>query len=411
MSTQNKYITTNLGSISKVQTGPFGSQLHEKDYVEKGTPIITVEHLGYGRIIKNDIPCVSESDALRLKKFTLKTGDIVFSRVGSVDRSVLIGQAEDGWMFSGRCLRVRVITEAILPTYLYYYFTQNSFRQYVRNNAVGATMPSLNSGILRRLTILYPSITKQKEVNEILSAIDEKLSNNHARIQLLEESARLLYREWFVYLRFPGHEKVKRVNGLPDGWKKVKFNDYVDFKEGPGLRNTQYRESGVPFLNIRTIEGDDVDLTKVQYIDETEALGKYKHFLLQDNDLVVSSSGTLGRVVTIRQSHLPLMLNTSLIRMRPKNGLSRAFLKGYLKYGTYLAQVSAMAIGAAQSNYGPLHLNKLSFVLPSFDIIEQYDKFAENCIQEIKALLEINLKLAQARDLLLPRLMDGRIEV
>ena len=104
MKINTNFNTTNLGSIAKIQTGPFGSQLHEKDYVEKGTPIITVEHLGYGRIIKNDIPCVSESDTLRLKKFLLKKSDIVFSRVGSVDRSVIIREEENGWMFSGRCL-------------------------------------------------------------------------------------------------------------------------------------------------------------------------------------------------------------------------------------------------------------------------------------------------------------------
>ena len=119
-----------------------------------------------------------------------------------MDRSVLIKEYEDGWMFSGRCLRVRVTTNDILPTYLYYYFTQNSFRQYVRNNAVGATMPSLNSSILRRLKIIYPSISKQKQITEILSAVDDSLSNNRRRIQLLEEAARLLFREWFVYFRF-----------------------------------------------------------------------------------------------------------------------------------------------------------------------------------------------------------------
>src|SRR5439155_8254914 len=96
-------------------------------------------------------------------------------------------------------------------------------------------------------------------------------------------------------------------------------SDFVDFLEGPGLRNHQYRDEGIPFLNIRTIKDDDVDFSKVQYLEENEVQTRYQHFLLRENDHVVSSSGTLGRVVTIRASHLPLMLNTSLIRMRPKS--------------------------------------------------------------------------------------------
>jgi type I restriction enzyme S subunit len=292
MNTINKFNTTNLGSIAKVQTGPFGSQLHERDYVEKGTPIITVEHLGYGRIIKNDIPCVSESDVLRLKKFLLKTGDIVFSRVGSVDRSVLIRQEEDGWMFSGRCLRVRLTTKDVLPAYLYYYFTQNSFRQYVRNNAVGATMPSLNSSILRRLKILYPSLSKQKQINDILSAIDDTLANNYTRIQLFEEAARLLFREWFVYFKFPGREKVKIIDGVPEGWKKEKINKLVSFKRGvePGSDNylETYESGSFPFFRVSYLVTRNPSI----FVDEQYV----KNALLKKSDIVISLDGSVGIV-------------------------------------------------------------------------------------------------------------------
>ena len=93
--------------IDGVQTGPFGSQLHKKDYVSVGTPIITVEHLGDNRILHEDVPLVSDHDRERLSKYILNHGDIVFSRVGSVDRRALVKESESGWLFSGRCLRVR----------------------------------------------------------------------------------------------------------------------------------------------------------------------------------------------------------------------------------------------------------------------------------------------------------------
>ena len=103
-----------------IQTGPFGSQLHQRDYVSEGTPIITVEHLGDNRITHEDMPYVSDQDKERLSRYTLREGDIVFSRVGSVDRRALVRQSEQGWLFSGRCLRVRPDRSKIDPAYLSY---------------------------------------------------------------------------------------------------------------------------------------------------------------------------------------------------------------------------------------------------------------------------------------------------
>jgi type I restriction enzyme S subunit len=129
--------STSLAEIcvpnSGVQTGPFGSQLHKEDYVEVGTPIITVEHLGENRIIHSaDVPRVSDEDRERLSKYTLKVGDIVFSRVGSVDRRAIVREEEHGWLFSGRCLRVRPNTQHIDPYYLSYFFGLPAFKIYLR---------------------------------------------------------------------------------------------------------------------------------------------------------------------------------------------------------------------------------------------------------------------------------------
>jgi type I restriction enzyme S subunit len=403
MNTIKIFNTTNLGSIAKIQTGPFGSQLHERDYVEKGTPIITVEHLGYGRIIKNDIPCVSESDVLRLKKFLLKTADIVFSRVGSVDRSVLIRQEEDGWMFSGRCLRVRVTTKDVLPAYLYYYFTQNSFRQYVRNNAVGATMPSLNSSILRRLKILYPSLSKQKQINDILSAIDDTLTNNYTRIQLLEEAARLLFREWFVYFRFPGHEKVKIVDSVPEGWKKEKINKFVTFKRGvePGSDNylETYESGSFPFFRV----SDLVTRNPGIFVDEQYAKGA----LLKKSDIVISLDGSVGIVSIGLEGCYSTGIRKLIIKDRKIN---RAYLFFLMKSHYAQGVINAYAKGTTIQHAGEAikHMNP---ILPPQNLMDLFDEIASPALNEILILLDQNQKLAQARDLLLPRLMSGAIEV
>lgn len=386
MNSNNMFNTTNLGNIAKVQTGPFGSQLHEKDYVEKGVPIITVEHLGYGRIIKNDIPCVSESDVLRLKKFLLKTGDIVFSRVGSVDRSVLIRQEEDGWMFSGRCLRIRVTTKDVLPAYLYYYFTQNSFRQYVRNNAVGATMPSLNSSILRRLRIIYPSLSKQKQINDILSTIDDMLANNYTRIQLLEESARLLFREWFEYFRFHNHKKINIVDGVPKGWEKEKIKKVLTLEYGKSLVADKRENGDIPVYGSSGV------------------IGFHNKALVKGPGIIVGRAGNAGAVHWVNDDFFPVD-STFYVKTEMNNLLL------YFYYYLSICHLERFISGSAVPGLNRNIVYNSNILLPKINIVEKFNELADQINKQCFYLKNQNQKLSQARDLLLPRLMSGAIEV
>ena len=169
--------TRSLSELADIQTGPFGSQLHKEDYVENGTPIVTVEHLGNRVFTEQNLPCVSQTDKDRLSKYTLCEGDIVFSRVGSVDRCSFVDKKHDGWMFSGRCLRVRPYS-TINPMFLYYFFCLESTKQYVRNIAVGATMPSINTKLMGEIPITFPHQNEQRRIASILASIDDKIENN-----------------------------------------------------------------------------------------------------------------------------------------------------------------------------------------------------------------------------------------
>ena len=171
-------ITKLLGEIAEIQTGPFGSQLHNEDYVQYGTPIVTVEHLGARRFTSQNLPMVSDDDKERLAKYKLLSGDMVFSRVGSVDRCSYVTEEENGWLFSGRCLRVRANNE-VDSSWLYYYFCQERIKQFIRNIAVGATMPSINTKLMSEVPITYPSIKKQQAIADILSKIADKIELNN----------------------------------------------------------------------------------------------------------------------------------------------------------------------------------------------------------------------------------------
>ena len=169
--------TVFLRDIADIQTGPFGSQLHQEDYVDDGTPIVTVEHLGKRNFTTQNLPLVSDSDKQRLQKYILREGDIVFSRVGSVDRCSYVEYEHDGWLFSGRCLRVRPM-EIVDSEYLYYYFCSEETKQFVRNIAVGATMPSINTKLLGEVPIVLPDLQTQKKIAAAMSVIDHKIEIN-----------------------------------------------------------------------------------------------------------------------------------------------------------------------------------------------------------------------------------------
>ena len=185
-----------LRELADIQTGPFGSQLHKEDYVADGTPIVTVEHLGSKMFSEQNLPRVSNTDKNRLKKYVLKQGDIVFSRVGSVDRCSYVDQKHDGWMFSGRCLRVRPTSE-IDSEYLYYYFCLEETKQFVRNIAVGATMPSINTKLLGEVVVTFPELERQKRIAGILSAIDSKIEVNQKINDNLSDLLQTIYQGQF----------------------------------------------------------------------------------------------------------------------------------------------------------------------------------------------------------------------
>jgi len=168
---------TELAELANIKTGPFGSALHEKDYVDDGTPIITVEHLSEQGVVHEKLPMVSDFDKNRLKAYTLKKGDIVFSRVGSVDRNSLIEEKENGWLFSGRLLRVRITTTNISSNYLSYHFHQEATKQRIRSVAVGQTMASLNTQILKTIVVAFPPTkTEQASIATALNDADKLIA-------------------------------------------------------------------------------------------------------------------------------------------------------------------------------------------------------------------------------------------
>ncbi len=418
-----------LGKIASVQTGPFGSQLHMKDYVEKGTPIITVEHLGDNKILHDNLPCVSDQDCIRLSKYDLREGDIVFSRVGSVDRCAYVKKEEEGWLFSGRCLRIRVENENVDPRYLSFYFGQPLFKSYIRQVAVGATMPSLNTSIMSELSIPLPPLAIQKKIAAILSSLDDKIELNTRMNNVLEEIARALFRRWFVEFEFPDNEgkPYKSAGGkmvesevgmVPEGWDITSLDEHTEVMRGFSYKGSGLSaDSGIPMHNLNSVlEGGGYKYAGIKHYT-----GDVKDkFRINNGEIVVANTEQGHKYLLIGYPAIIPKYAEGLgifshhlyrIRLLPNSPCKKYYLYYLLLSSNMREQIIGCTNGTTVNMLQIDGLKKPKFILPSSDIIQKYDAIVSIYFQLMEHHHQESKKLADIRDSLLPKLMNGEVEV
>ena len=395
---------------ANLQTGPFGTQLKASEYVESGIPVINVKNIGYGDIRGDDFDFVDEKTAHRLHVHRLKTGDIVFGRKGSADRHALIGPAGDGWLQGSDCMRLRLNSKRVTSRFLSYYFCTSGHKYWMEAVcAFGATMSTLNQGIVRRISLCLPPIDVQHRITAILSAYDEQIENNKRRIGLLEKMAEEIYREWFVRLRFPGHEKVKKVKGVPEGWEVKKLGELTRTQYGY-TASADMEEQGPKFLRITdivpaAIDWELVPRCKIEEKDEDK-------YLLHEGDIVVARTGaTVGYAKRINKLHPKVVFASYLVRLVPKRKSDAIFLGLSVERSAFKDFIWMFVTGAAQPQANATTMALFPVLYPPEPLLNEFNRIAEPMLDEKELLLNQIAALSRARDLLLPRLISGKLSV
>ena len=381
-----------LGEFAEIQTGPFGSQLHKEDYVLNGTPIVTVEHLGNRLFTEQNLPRVSDDDKQRLSKYILSEGDIVFSRVGSVDRCSYVDESHDGWMFSGRCLRVRP-DKTVLPLYLYYYFCLEETKQFVRNIAVGATMPSINTKLMSEVPVSIPEIESQQRIADILSSIDNKIELNETiNENLLQQAQAIFTREFLMF------------DEVPDSWQEGSLLDIADYLNGLAMQ--KYRpaddEQGIPVLKIKELRQGSCDSNS-----ELCSPSIKPEYIVHDGDVIFSWSGSL--LVDLWCGGT-CGLNQHLFKVTSSK-YDKWFYYAWTNH--HLDKFAAIAAGMA-TTMGHIkreELAKAEVLIPSKSDYDRIGGLLAPLYDLVIANRIENRKLATLRDELLPQLMSGQIDV
>ena len=296
--------------------------------------------------------------------------------------------------------------------YLLYYL------QYIKPQLLslsqgGATRNALTKKMIEELEVKMPSKGIQKEIVSILYALDSKIELNRRINDNLEQQTQALFKSWFVdFEPFRGGKFVDSELGMiPEGWNIQPISSIFNFQEGPGIRNWQYVNNGTKFINIRCINNDIINIQNANMISDEEAQGKYAHFMLKENDIVISCSGTLGRKALVLKEYLPLCLNTSVIRFTPRINRQLGFLYGYLGSSLFLNKQIELASGSVQANFGPIHLKGMSIAIPDNNVLNQFSDIVNSIIQKKKNIISESLRLTNLRDSILPKLMSGNIKI
>ena len=444
-------------------------RIMRSEYQEDGIPFFRskeIIELNSGNEITTEL-FISKERFLEIKnKFgTPSYGDILLTSVGTLGVPYFVNYKEEFYFKDGNLTWFRKFNNILRSKYLYYWFSSPVGRKALKEITIGSTQPALTITGLKSLTIHLPTLEEQDYIIEILDHLSSKIYLNTQINQTLEQIAQALFKSWFVDFE-PVRAKIQvlsdglsleqaelaamqaisgktseeltalsqtqpdryaelaetakafpcemvEVDGVevPKGWEMKALPEIIDFLEGPGIRNWQYtdEEDGIKFINIRCIQNGDLTLTTANKIKKEEAFGKYKHFQLEEDDIVVSTSGTLGRFAFVRKEHLPLSLNTSVIRFRPiKNKSTLGFITGFVE-NQLQHELEIRASGSAQRNFGPTHLKQISLLVPDFKLLELHQKYVSSLFEKRKQLLsEIDL-LKDTRDLLLPKLLNGEI--
>lgn len=354
-----------------------------------------------------------KKDIVRLED-CLRNGDIVFVRSNGnkelVGRCMLVKNPTEQVTYSGFCIRARLNdTDRYDPVYFTYYFKSKAFRRAVSGTAVGANIQNLSQARLSNHECRIPSIEVQHRIADILSVYDDLIENNQKQIKLLEEAAQRLYKEWFVDLRFPGHENTKTVDGVPEGWQYEKLGDLVKTTSGgtPSRRKSEYYVNG----NIRWIKTKELN---DRFIFETEehitedAVKNSSAKVLPEGALIVAMYGaTIGKIGITTAEMACNQACCAFISF--DDMISKEFLYCWLMDNReYLV---SQGKGAAQSNLSQEMIRNFSLLCPDKKVIKKFTEIVTTMLENKRVLENKILMLSKARDDLLPKLMGGEVEV
>ena len=400
-----------------------GYAFKSKDFRNAGVPVIKIKNVTPPSVALEDLSFVSKEIAQAQSKFQLKYGDVLIALTGShINQMASV---------VGRVARVKYHVPSLLNQrvgkiiaidpgdididYVYYFLSQNEIKIKLASKAGGAAnQANISPSNVKNLEIPFPDIVLQRRIASVLLAYDNLIENNQKQIKLLEEAAQRLYKEWFVDLRFPGHENVKIVDGVPEGWSYKPLSDLFSFVRGKSYTSKELSDtSGVLMVNLKNIRA----FGGYKRNAEKRFTGKYKkEQSLNPGDLVMGVTDMtqerrlVGHSAIVPDLGEPMTLSMDLIKLVPTN-IQKSYLYSTLYYGGFSLKISPLANGVNVLHLKPEAMMNLQMLVPTRELMDTYVKVFDPIQSRIELLQKQIDVAAEARDRLLPKLMSGELEV
>lgn len=355
----------------------------------KGYPLIRTPNVGKGRLDLNGVHRVSESVyKQRIQRGAPRANDLIFAREAPAGNVALV-QENQTVCLGQRTVLIRPNVQKVNPQYLVYYLLSPKPQYELLGTANGATVAHVNLPAIRNLKIELPEKSVQDKIGTILVTYDDLIENNQKQIKLLEEAAQRLYKEWFVNLRFPGHENTKIVDGVPEGWHRGTIGQIAEFKRGRTITKAQVKEGNVPVIagGLEPAYYHNVANTKAPVITISASGANAGFVRLYGVDVFASDCSFVDGLGTE----------------------SLFFVYEFLKESK--VSIDQLQKGSAQPHVYAKDINAMKITIPEKEYLERFDRYAKVYFNKIKTLQGQNERLKTARDLLLPKLMSGEAEV
>lgn len=399
--------------LDKISDITSSKRIFLSDYVDDGIPFYRgkeIIQMNKGEDINLNYFITTEKFNEVVEKFGKPIGgDILLTAVGTLGYCYLVKDEDGDFYFKdGNLIWFRKISDKVSPKYLSLYFRTNFFQSKLNSIAIGSSQKALTIKAIKQLKIHLPPIPTQQKIASILSAYYDLIENNLKRIRLLEEAAQNIYKEWFVHFRFPDYENVEFENGLPKGWEKKTIKDFGKVVTGktPSTVNANFYGGNIPFIKTPDMHGNlfvidtDVKLTK-------DGADTQANKNLPPYSVLVSCIGTAGVVsLNAEESQTNQQINSIVFEDRNKS---------YYTY-FYCKSIKLLLEGLGSNGATMVNVNKGKFenieiIIPKDAILNEFANICTPIFSQILNLLYQNQKLKEARDILLPRLMNRTIEV
>lgn len=367
------------------------------------------EIFDYNRIgnIETELVQLNEKEK---KEMTLQKNDLLFARqslvfTGAGKCSIML-DVEDVVSFESHIIRVRLNPEIANPVFYYYYFSlpYNSVKTIVQQCA----QAGIRGSDLEKIKVPCPHIEIQNQIADVLSIYDDLIESNNRRIELLEQTAQELYKEWFVRFRIPGYENAQFEDGIPEGWEIKRMNEFCYVTDGTH-DTPKPVDVGVPLVTGRCISSGFVDFDTAYNISEADHERIKKRSGLKSGDILFSNIGTVGNCCIVDYNREFSVKN--VIIFKPETMKDTAYLYYWMTSSTMQEIFGTQTNGASQQFVGLTFMRRYKLLVPKDDILEAFAEKVPPIVEQKRLLHQKNLNLAAQRDMLLTRLMSGKLEV